>query len=129
MRVLIETHGQGQHHDERDLNEVADVDRLLDELAVSNDVILMLGVSEYGDEAELIVGITRAGYVITRLVDGDFQQLVGSPEAVGETEVMLGGQQTPTPNRWLTTRVETARTIGKYVTDSSYPDGQLWEQP
>jgi hypothetical protein len=48
---------------------------------------------------------------------------------IGETDFILGGQPTPTPNRWLIPRAELLRILSRYVLDSTFPDDLLWEKP
>lgn len=129
MRVLIETCGPAQDREEQDLAVQGDVEALLAQLEGQTDVTVSFGLSPTSEEVELILGITSEGYLLTRYEDGDFQQLIGNPSATGDIELILGGQSTLTPNRWLVAKAEVVRIIGQYVRDSTFPSGLSWEQP
>jgi hypothetical protein len=113
---------------ERDVAGHPDIESLLGEFEGSADATLSLGLSPVSDEAEVIVGMTPDGYLLTRYHEGDFEQLVGMPQVSGETELILGGQPTPTPKRWLVTRAEVLDVLTQYVRDSTFPEGLSWER-
>jgi hypothetical protein len=129
VRVLIETYDNGYRRSDRDLGSGGAVEDLGHELAVHDDVVLSFGVREDDDRADLIVAITPSGWLFTCFRDGDFEQLVGDPAAVGETELVLCGLATTTPRRWLVTRADAIDTLSHYVIESSFPSGQIWERP
>jgi hypothetical protein len=108
------------------VSDAAALDALLDELAADN-VVVAADVAG-SEEAVLVVGLTPAGCAVTRRRDGDYEQLIGDSAAAGETELPLGDQPTPTPDRWLVTRAEAIRTLGRYLVDSNFPDGQVRER-
>lgn len=129
MRVLVETYGPQSDRVEREVSSYADIEALLGELDQCEDATLSLGLGPGSDEVEVIVGITPEGYVLTWYHEGDFQQLLGTPNASGEAELRLGGQATPTPKRWLVTRADVSRVLSRYVRDSTFPEDLAWEQP
>jgi hypothetical protein len=115
MRVLVETYGPQSDRVEREVSSNADIEALLGELDQCADATLSLGLGPGSDEVEVIVGITPEGYVLTRYHEGDFQQLLGTPNASGEVELRLGGLPTPTPKRWLVNRAEVSRVLDRYA--------------
>ncbi|MCA2217949.1 Imm1 family immunity protein [Jidongwangia harbinensis] len=125
MRVLVESSG----HDrvERTVAGPDDVGWLLDEWAGREETTLSFGLDAETEEAEVIVAVTAAGWLLTRHHEGDFQQLVGDPEASGEIVPTLGGQPTPTPMRWLLRRADVERALTAYLRDSAFPDDLSWE--
>ncbi|HLL67938.1 MAG TPA: hypothetical protein VK453_19820 [Micromonosporaceae bacterium] len=128
MRALIEA-GANWNRPERHVVDQGDVEVLLDQLDGRAGATVSFGLSHTSEEVELILGITPDGYLLTRSRDGDFEQLIGKPGAQGEIELVLGGQPTPTPRRWLTGRAEVVRILGRYVQGSTFPEDLLWEQP
>ena len=129
MRALIENCLPDRGSLERDLTDEDDVEALLTELEEDSDVTVSFGVTSSSEEAELILGITLNGYLLTRYWNADFQQLVGDPRIVGEVELTLGGQPTVTPRRWLIERADVVRIIGQYLRDSTFPRDLSWEVP
>jgi hypothetical protein len=127
--VLVETHGHARVRVERAVAGPADVGSLLDEWAGPEGTTLSFGLDAESEEVEVIVESTAAGWLLTRYHDGDFQQLVGAPEASGEIVLTLGGQPTPTPRRWLLGRSDVQRALTSYVRDSVFPDDLTWEAP
>lgn len=128
MRALIEAGQPGHNRLERDVAGPGDIEVLLDHLQGQADATVSLGLSPASEEVEIILGVTPKGYLIVRYRDGDFQQLIGDPRTGGEVELVLGGQPTPTPRRWLTGRADVVRILGQYVRDSTFPGDLLWEQ-
>ena len=127
MRVLVETHGHDRVRIERAVAGPADVESLLNEWEGQEGTTLSFGLDAGSEEVEVIVATTAAGCLLTRYHEGDFQQLVGAPEASGEILLTLGGQPTPTPRRWLLRRSDVQRALTSFVRDSVFPDDFSWD--